>query len=117
MKNMIIFTALLFCTLSVFAGDTTQLKVSVTLSESHPQKVTLVASRTGADKLTIDVYNYSDGYLLHKSIQGSDYRASLDFTNAVDGDYIIEVGCRREKIRKTVAIRSEEKLERKFELK
>ena len=119
MKNFLLAINLFF---AVAAGaqttDTAKVKATITICDKDPQKVTVIVSNPMNEKLTIDVYSTEHGFLLSKMIQANDYRTNLDFSNAADGDYTIEVSCRKgEKIRKTIRMETKETIVRSALLK
>ena len=118
MKNQFIALCLLFCIGAGAQTDSTKLKASITISEKDPQKVTVIVRNPENEKITIDVYSSEQGCLMSKVTQVNDYRANLDFSTAVDGDYTIEISCRGgERIRKVVTMETRETLTRKASLK
>lgn len=112
MKNLLFSISVFFLLVSTTASaqsDSSQLKASITICEKDPQKVIVIVSNPTSEKITIDVYSVEHGYLLNKTTQVNDYRANLDFSTATDGDYTIEVSCRKgEKIRKIVRMETRE---------
>ncbi len=111
---------MLFATLSVNAqkSDSSRIKTSITVCENNPQKVTVVIDNPANEKLSINVFSAEHGDLFTKEITRGDFRTNLDFSTAMDGDYTIEVSCRRgEKIRKTITMRTHEVVTRSASLK
>ena len=123
MKKLITVFAL-FITVATNAqsSDTTtgtnKLKAIITICDKDPQKVMIVVSNPTGEKLSIEVYNSAEGYLLQKTTRVNDYRANLDFSTAADGEYIVEVSCRNnERIRKTVRMETRESVIRTASLR
>lgn len=119
MKNLFFAIALLFAgAASAQSTDTFKVKASITICDKDPQKVTVIISNPLNEKLTIDVSSAEHGTLVSKTIQVNDFHTNFDFTSAADGDYTIEVSCRKgEKIRKTVRMETKETIVPSAQLK
>ncbi len=95
-----------------------RVKTTVTVCEKEPQKIAVMISNPDGEKLQVEVYSSENGYLFSKTVKVNEYRANLDFSTAVDGDYTIEVSCRNgEKIRKIISMQTSENITRQAKLK
>jgi hypothetical protein len=119
MKNLFFAIALFVaCAAGAQSTDTTKVKASITICDKDPQKVTVIISNPLNEKLTIDISSIEHGSLISKIIQANDFRTNFDFSGAADGDYTIEVSCRKgEKFRKTITMRTEQVTTRAAALK
>lgn len=121
MKRVFIAMATLFAISTAATAqnnDTTKLSATVKICENNPQKITVIVTNPQSEKFTIDVYSRNEGYLYSQSVAKGDYKANLDFSTAADGEYTIEVSCRRgERIRKTVTMQTKELITRNASLK
>jgi hypothetical protein len=90
-------------------SEATKIKASVVVSEKDPQKVTLSISNPANERLMLIVSHVTNGQVYMKDISGLEYKTSLNFEGAEDGEYTIEVmGKKTERIRKKIRIQSEQ---------
>ena len=68
------------------------------VSDDDPQKVIVKVENPYGEKLSIDVFSYEQGYVLSKTVQSNTYKGSLNFSSVLDGDYVVQVSSRKEKI-------------------
>lgn len=112
-----IFSFVSICA-SAQSTDTAKLSAVVKVCETNPQKITLIVSNPNSEKFSVDVYSKEQGYMYSQVVTKGDYKANLDFSGAGDGDYTIEVSCRKgEKIRKPITMQTTEVVTRSAALK
>ena len=87
------------------------------VSDDDPQKVIVTVDNPLGEKLTIDVFSYELGYVLSKTVQGNTYKGSLNFSSVLDGDYIIQVSSRKEKISRTFSMQTRQVESRELRIK
>ncbi len=109
MKTQIAALLLLLTLTATAQPDPSKVKASITICEKDPQKVSVIINNPYNEKITIDVYSSEHGYLISKVSRVNDYRANLDFSTAVDGEYTIEISWSKgERIRKVVRMETKE---------
>ncbi len=118
MKNFFLAAAILLSIAgNAQSNDSTRVIATVSFVKDT-QKIMVAVSNPDAERITIDVYSSESGYLMSKVTKVNDYRANLDFSTAVDGDYTITVSCRgHERFQKTVCIGTRETSMRELTLR
>lgn len=110
MKNLLLIIGTFFViTAGAQSADSAKPQTSITICDKDPQKVTVVINNPLFEKLTLEVSSPEHGTLLTRTVQTVSFLTNLDFSEAPDGEYTVEVSCRsREKVRKTVHIETRE---------